>query len=72
MSSMGQPTKDWIVWSQQHCFSQAESGKGTPTIETLHLLSERFRKSIGYCEEKGISQRAHQPATRTAHAEASA
>ena len=38
---------DYLGISQGH-LSKIERGKGAPTIETLLLLSERFRKSIDW------------------------
>ena len=38
---------DYLGISQGH-LSKIERGKGAPTIETLFLLSERFRKSIDW------------------------
>jgi transcriptional regulator with XRE-family HTH domain len=38
---------DYLGISQGH-LSKIERGKGAPTIETLFLLSETFRKSIDW------------------------
>jgi transcriptional regulator with XRE-family HTH domain len=38
---------EYLGISQGH-LSKVERGKGAPTIETLFLLSERFRKSIDW------------------------
>jgi serine/threonine protein kinase len=34
--------------SRSDIFAKIERGKGAPTIDTLFLLSERFRKSIDW------------------------
>ena len=38
---------NYVGISQDH-LSKIERGKGAPTIETLFLLSEKFRKSIDW------------------------